>query len=68
MSNAAPIDLSRLWEEHTSHEFATRDTEATLATMVPHIRFRNRPRNMWTEGSATDKNPARPETSFRSGA
>jgi carboxymethylenebutenolidase len=27
-------DLSRLWEEHTNHEFATRDTEATLATMV----------------------------------
>ena len=27
-------DLSALWEEHTSHEFATRDTEATLATMV----------------------------------
>ena len=27
-------DLSRLWEEHTSHEFSTRDTEATLATMV----------------------------------
>jgi carboxymethylenebutenolidase len=34
MCNAAPIDLSRLWEEHTRHEFATRDTEATLATMV----------------------------------
>ena len=28
------LDLSRLWEEHTSHEFTTRDTEATLATMV----------------------------------
>ncbi len=28
------MDLSKLWEEHTSHEFATRDTEATLATMV----------------------------------
>lgn len=27
-------DLSALWEEHTQHEFATRDTEATLATMV----------------------------------
>jgi len=27
-------DLSLLWEEHTNHEFATRDTEATLATMV----------------------------------
>jgi carboxymethylenebutenolidase len=27
-------DLAQLWEEHTNHEFATRDTEATLATMV----------------------------------
>jgi carboxymethylenebutenolidase len=27
-------DLDRLWEEHTNHEFATRDTEATLDTMV----------------------------------
>jgi carboxymethylenebutenolidase len=26
--------LSDLWEEHLQHEFATRDTEATLATMV----------------------------------
>jgi carboxymethylenebutenolidase len=31
MKNA---DLSKLWEEHTAHEFKTRDTEATLATMV----------------------------------
>jgi carboxymethylenebutenolidase len=30
MSNHLP----QLWEEHTKHEFATRDTEATLATMV----------------------------------
>jgi len=29
-----PQDLKQLWEEHTRHEFATRDTEATLATMV----------------------------------
>ena len=29
-----PLDLSKLWEEHTQHEFSTRDTEATLATMV----------------------------------
>ena len=28
------VDLSRLWEEHTNHEFTTRDTEATLATML----------------------------------
>jgi carboxymethylenebutenolidase len=27
-------DLSVLWEEHTAHEFSTRDTEATLLTMV----------------------------------
>ena len=27
-------DLARLWEEHTNHEFVTRDTEATLTTMV----------------------------------
>ena len=27
-------NLSKLWEEHTRHEFETRDTEATLATMV----------------------------------
>ena len=30
----AHVDLSALWEEHTNHEFSTRDTEATLATMV----------------------------------
>jgi len=28
------MNLSKLWEEHTAHEFTTRDTEATLATMV----------------------------------
>jgi carboxymethylenebutenolidase len=28
------MDLSKLWEEHTAHEFATRNTEATLDTMV----------------------------------
>lgn len=27
-------DLARLWEQHSRHEFATRDTEATLATMT----------------------------------
>jgi carboxymethylenebutenolidase len=26
--------LAELWEEHTAHEFNTRDTAATLATMV----------------------------------
>jgi carboxymethylenebutenolidase len=29
-----PLDLVKLWEEHTAHEFSTRDTEATLATMT----------------------------------
>jgi carboxymethylenebutenolidase len=28
------LELSHLWEEHTKYEFVTRDTEATLATMV----------------------------------
>ena len=28
------FDLIELWDEHTAHEFSTRDTEATLATMV----------------------------------
>jgi len=27
-------DFTELWQEHTRHEFVTRDTEATLATMV----------------------------------
>jgi carboxymethylenebutenolidase len=27
-------DLPALWQEHTDHEFVTRDTEATLDTMV----------------------------------
>src|SRR5882672_4197598 len=27
-------NLSQLWEEHTAHEFSTRDTEDTLETMV----------------------------------
>jgi len=30
----SPSELSRLWEQHTSHEFVTRDTESTLTTMV----------------------------------
>lgn len=29
-----PAEMIRLWEEHTRHEFATRDTESTLATMT----------------------------------
>jgi carboxymethylenebutenolidase len=30
----SPSELSRLWDEHTSHEFRTRDTESTLDTMA----------------------------------
>lgn len=30
----SPSELSALWRQHTEHEFTTRDTEATLATMV----------------------------------
>jgi carboxymethylenebutenolidase len=30
----AELSLSALWDEHTAHEFSTRDTERTLATMT----------------------------------
>ena len=30
----AKPSLEQLWEEHTKHEFATRDTQSTLDTMV----------------------------------
>jgi len=41
----------RLWEEHTKHEFATRDTEATLATMVDDAYVNHVP--VMTGGSGT---------------
>ena len=31
------LDLEKLWEEHTQHEFATRDTAATLDTTLTPI-------------------------------
>jgi carboxymethylenebutenolidase len=34
MYDMSSPNLSELWDEHTAHEFRTRDTEATLATMV----------------------------------
>jgi carboxymethylenebutenolidase len=34
MSNASAAELTRLWEEHVRHEFDTRNTDETLATMV----------------------------------
>jgi hypothetical protein len=33
-ARAPEEDLSALWDEHVRHEFATHDTEETLATMV----------------------------------
>jgi carboxymethylenebutenolidase len=45
-------DLARLWEEHTEHEFATRDTEATLATMAPDAYVNHIP--VLTGGSGHD--------------
>ena len=33
--SAEQARLNDLWEEHVRDEFATRDTEATLQTMVP---------------------------------
>ena len=33
-TESAAERLRTAWEEHVAHEFATRDTEATLATMV----------------------------------
>ncbi|HUI34049.1 MAG TPA: nuclear transport factor 2 family protein [Stellaceae bacterium] len=34
MNDPATIDLVRLWEEHIRHEFDTKSTDDTLATMV----------------------------------
>ena len=34
MTSDQSTELGRLWEEHVRHEFDTRDTDATLATMV----------------------------------
>jgi len=32
--NNSDHNFNELWEEHCKHEFATRDVNATLATMV----------------------------------
>jgi carboxymethylenebutenolidase len=34
MTGTAKTDLVALWEDHIRHEFDTKDTDATLATMV----------------------------------
>src|SRR6516162_11859853 len=44
-------DLAHLWEEHTKHEFSTRDTDATLATMVEDAYVNHIP--VLTGGSGT---------------
>jgi len=49
------FNLNELWEEHTAHEFATRDTEATLATMVEEAYVNQYPsahRRPWQAGAA----------------
>jgi carboxymethylenebutenolidase len=46
------MKLSELWEEHTAHEFTTRDTEATLATMVEDAYVNHIP--VMTGGSGKD--------------
>jgi carboxymethylenebutenolidase len=35
MTGQAKVDLVALWEEHIRHEFDTKSTDDTLATMVP---------------------------------
>ena len=47
------MNLRELWEEHTKYEFATRDTEATLATMVPDAYVNHIP--VLTGGSGHDE-------------
>jgi carboxymethylenebutenolidase len=41
--STAQQTLADLWEEHLRHEFETRDTGATLATMVPDARVNHVP-------------------------
>lgn len=45
-------DLAALWDEHTKHEFSTRDTEATLATMVDDAYVNHVPVMTGGEGKA----------------
>lgn len=35
MAGQGQVDLVSLWEEHIRHEFVTKNTDETLATMVP---------------------------------
>ena len=52
------FDLSAIWEQHTAHEFSTRDTEATLDTMVPDAYVNHIP----VMTGAYGKDDARPGT------
>jgi carboxymethylenebutenolidase len=45
-------DLAQLWEDHTRHEFSTRDTDSTLATMVDDAYVNHVP--VLTGGSGKD--------------
>src|SRR6266481_7831141 len=45
-------DLTRLWEEHTKHEFVTRDTESTVATMVDDVYVNHVPLMTGAHGKA----------------
>jgi carboxymethylenebutenolidase len=46
-------DLIKLWEEHTRHEFVTRDTESTLDTMVEDAYVNHIPTMTGGHGKAT---------------
>jgi carboxymethylenebutenolidase len=50
---AAQKTLSELWDEHVRHEFSTRHTEHTLATMVEHAYVNHIP--VLTGGSGHDE-------------
>ena len=50
---AAQKTLSQLWDEHVRHEFSTRHTEHTLATMVEHAYVNHIP--VLTGGSGHDE-------------
>jgi carboxymethylenebutenolidase len=43
ISGMTEAELIALWEEHTRYEFATRDVEATLATMVDNAHVNHVP-------------------------
>ena len=46
----APAELEALWAEHLAGEFTTKDTEATLATMVDDAYVNHMPVNTGGRG------------------